>query len=86
MTWCLVCMPQGWGDVYFFCGTAMQYCTCNFRWSLLGWYKAGVLWSFVLSAALGVQRLAMQAGLNGLLPGMPSIVVFLACFAMTLSR
>ena len=47
----------------------MQYCTCAFRWNLAGWHKALVLWSFVLSAALGVQRLAIQLGLNGLLPG-----------------
>lgn len=60
---------QGWGDVYFFCGAKMQYCTCRFQWNLAGWHKAAVLWSFVLSAALGAQRLAIQLGLNGLLPG-----------------
>ena len=28
--------PQGWGDVYYFCGSRLQYCTCNFRWNALG--------------------------------------------------
>ncbi len=31
--------------------------------------KAIVLWNFVLTAALGIQRLAIQVGLDGLLPG-----------------
>lgn len=57
------------GDVYFFCGPQMQYCTCGFRWNLAGWSKAFILWNFVLSAALGVQRLIIQLGLCGLLPG-----------------
>jgi hypothetical protein len=60
----------GWGDVYFFCGNQLEYCTCNFRWNLAGWMKATVLWNFVLTAALGAQRLAIQVGLDGLLPGM----------------
>uniref|UniRef100_A0A7R9VBC0 RING-type domain-containing protein n=1 Tax=Chlamydomonas euryale TaxID=1486919 RepID=A0A7R9VBC0_9CHLO len=60
---------RGWGDVYFFCGRRLQYCTCGFRWNALGWVKATVLWNFVLTAALGAQRLAIQVGLNGLLPG-----------------
>eukprot|EP00798_Chlamydomonas_sp_ICE-L_P023004 gene23004-30196_t len=60
---------EGWGDVYFFCGRDLRYCTCNFRWNLLGWGKALVLWSFVLSMALGVQRFAIEVGLGGLLPG-----------------
>jgi hypothetical protein len=63
------------GDVYFFCGAKMQYCTCNFRWNMAGWYKAAVLWSFVLSAALGVQRLIIQLGLKGLLPGKNTMMV-----------
>ncbi len=60
---------EGWGDVYFFCGRRLQYCSCNFRWNAYGWAKATVLWNFVLTAALGAQRLATQVGLNGLLPG-----------------
>ena len=60
---------QDWGDVYYFCGKSLQYCTCNFRWNALGWLKAGILWNFILSAALGLQRLAIQIGLTGLLPG-----------------
>eukprot|EP00775_Hariotina_reticulata_P013637 gene13637-13760_t len=60
---------KSWGDVYFFCGTRMQYCTCGFRWNAWGWYKAAVLWSFTLSTALGLQRLVIQLGLQGLLPG-----------------
>lgn len=38
---------------------------------MAGWLKAGVIWNFVLSAALGLQRLAVQIGLDGLLPGAP---------------
>lgn len=63
------CIRLPTGDVYFFCGPKMQYCTCNFRWNIAGWYKAFVLWNFVLSTALGVQRLIIQLGLCGLLPG-----------------
>jgi hypothetical protein len=62
-----LCVPAG--DVYFFCGQKMQYCTCSFRWNARGWYKAAVLWSFTLSTALGLQRLVIQLGLQGLLPG-----------------
>jgi hypothetical protein len=47
----------------------MEFCTCNFRWNSYGWAKAVILWNFVLSAALGVQRLTLQVGLLGLLPG-----------------
>lgn len=67
---------ESWGDVYFFCGRRLQYCTCNFRWNGLGWAKATVLWNFILTAALGAQRLLIQVGLNGLLPGRPP-----ACFS-----
>jgi hypothetical protein len=62
------------GDVYFFCGPQMQYCTCGFRWNVAGWAKAFILWNFVLSAALGVQRLIIQLGLCGLLPGEIAVV------------
>ena len=55
--------------VYFFCGKQLQYCSCDFRWNVLGWCKAMVLWNFVLTTALGGQRLAILIGLNGLLPG-----------------
>jgi len=60
---------QGWGDVYFFCGRDMRHCSCDFRWNARGWRKAAALWSFVLSAALGAQRLLVQLGLDGFLPG-----------------
>ncbi|KAK9858813.1 hypothetical protein WJX84_002650 [Apatococcus fuscideae] len=60
---------KGWGDVYYFCGSRLQHCTCNFRWNLSGWVKALVLWNFVLSSALGLQKLLAQLGLDGLLPG-----------------
>jgi hypothetical protein len=60
---------QGWGDVYYFCGRHMQYCTCNLSWNLLGWVKACILWNFVLSSGLGAQFLCIHLGLNGLLPG-----------------
>lgn len=61
--------PQGWGDVYFFCGRDLQHCNCDFQWNARGWRKAAVLWNFVLSAALGAQRLLVQVGLDGFLPG-----------------
>lgn len=47
----------------------MQYCTCTYRWNLSGWNKAITLWGFVLTTALGVQRLLVQLVLQGLLPG-----------------
>ena len=60
---------QSWGDVYFFCGPEMQYCTCDLEWNLDGWLKALVLWNFVLASVLAVQKLIIAVGLNGLLPG-----------------
>ena len=47
----------------------MRFCTCDFKWNLAGWRKAFTLWNFVLTMALGLQKLAIRAGLNGLLPG-----------------
>ena len=55
--------------VYYFCGPELAYCTCDFKWNLMGWGKALTLWNFVLTSALGAQRLAILIGLNGLLPG-----------------
>jgi hypothetical protein len=26
----------GWGDVFFFCGSDFQFCTCQLSWNLLG--------------------------------------------------
>ena len=60
---------QGWGDVYFFCGSDYRYCRCDFTWNFDGWVKALVIWSFVVTACLGLQKLVIHAGLNGLLPG-----------------
>ena len=60
---------QGWGDVYFFCGLQMEYCTCNFKWNLQGYAKGLSLFNFVLSAALVLQKLIIHVGLGGLLPG-----------------
>lgn len=57
------------GDVYYFCGSRMQYCTCTYRWNIAGWNKAIVLWGYVLLTALGVQQLLVQLVLEGLLPG-----------------
>ncbi len=47
----------------------MQYCSCDFSWNAAGYAKAAVIWSFVLSSCLAVQRLALNLGLGGLLPG-----------------
>ena len=60
---------QGWGDVYFFCGSDYRYCRCDFTWNFDGWVKALVIWSFVVTACLGMQKLVIHIGLNGLLPG-----------------
>ncbi|KAA6427331.1 MAG: hypothetical protein FRX49_01996 [Trebouxia sp. A1-2] len=60
---------EGWGDVYFFCGSDYRYCRCDFTWNFDGWVKALVIWSFVVTACLGLQKLVIHAGLNGLLPG-----------------
>ncbi len=27
---------RSWGDVYFFCGSRLQYCSCDFHWNLGG--------------------------------------------------
>lgn len=47
----------------------MRFCTCDFKWNLAGWGKALTLWNFVLSSALGLQKLAIRVGMDGLLPG-----------------
>ena len=60
---------RGWADVFYFCGARFQYCGCGLRWNVNGWTKAAILWNFALSAALGVQKLAISGGLGGLLPG-----------------
>lgn len=60
---------KGWGDVFYFCGARLQYCTCKMHWNLLGWGKGAILWNFVLATALGLQKLVIQTGLDGLLPG-----------------
>jgi hypothetical protein len=63
----------GWSSVYYFCGANYEYCTSTFRWNLSGWRKAIVLWNFCLSSALALQRLAIEFGLGGLLPGEEAI-------------
>ncbi|KAL4531410.1 hypothetical protein Ndes2526B_g04468 [Nannochloris sp. 'desiccata'] len=63
----------GWSSVYYFCGPKYEYCTSTFRWNLPGWRKAIVLWNFCLSTALAFQRLAIEYGLGGLLPGEEAI-------------
>lgn len=63
----------GWSSVYYFCGPSMEYCNANYSWNLKGWRKATALWNFGLSSALGVQRLLIEVGLGGLLPGEEAI-------------
>lgn len=58
-----------WADVYYFCGSDLRYCTPSFRWNARGWRKAIILWNFCLATALAAQRLAVEAGLGGFLPG-----------------
>jgi len=60
---------RGWASVFFYCGDAFEYCTPSFRWNMRGWRKATALWNFCLSTALAFQRLGVEAGLGGLLPG-----------------
>ena len=55
--------------MYYFCGSKLEYCGCDMRWNTEGWIKAFILWNFVLSVSVGLQKLAIQAGLKGLLPG-----------------
>jgi len=62
-------LVQSWGDVYYFCGEDFRFCNCEFKWNIHGWGKALTLWNFVLSSALGLQKLAITIGMNGLLPG-----------------
>lgn len=66
-----LCVMQSWADVYYFCGEDMSFCTCDFRWNWNGWGKALTLWNFILSSALGLQKLTIYVGLDGLLPGQP---------------
>ena len=58
-----------WSDVYFFCGPNLEFCSCNLDWNTEGWMKAIVLWNFVLSSTLALQKLLIEVGLQGLLPG-----------------
>ena len=51
----------------------MRFCTCDFKWNWAGWRKAFTLWNFILTTALGLQKLAIKIGLNGLLPGRQQI-------------
>ncbi|PRW60537.1 hypothetical protein C2E21_1293 [Chlorella sorokiniana] len=60
---------RSWEDVYFFCGRSYQHCTAGFRWNGGGWLQAFVLWNFVLSSALLLQKFVVALGLGGLLPG-----------------
>ena len=62
-------LTQDWGDVYYFCGSDYYYCRCDFTWNAEGWAKAFILWSFVVTASLGLQKLVIHSGLHGLLPG-----------------
>ena len=70
---------QDWGDVYYFCGSDYYYCRCDFTWNAEGWAKAFILWSFVVTASLGLQKLVIHSGLHGLLPGklLPALKVSL---------
>ncbi|KAK9818153.1 hypothetical protein WJX72_007878 [[Myrmecia] bisecta] len=60
---------KGWADVYYFCGGELELCDCDFSWKAGAWVKAAVLWNFVLSAALGLQKLIVEVGMEGLLAG-----------------
>lgn len=39
------------------------------KWNYEGWAKAFVLWNFILSSSVAVQKLIIHIGLIGLLPG-----------------
>ena len=72
------CSGPSSGVVGFIPGTessdeSFAYCTLNFRWNMAGWRKAISLWNFMLSGALGVQRLCIELGFGGLLPGEEAI-------------
>ncbi|PSC68550.1 E3 ubiquitin-ligase synoviolin [Micractinium conductrix] len=74
LAWLAYLGPDGhefrsWEDVYFFCGEEYQHCTASFRWGGSGWVQALVLWNFVLSSAVLLQKGVVALGLGGLLPG-----------------
>ena len=58
----------GWEDVFFFCGDDYRYCTSGFHWNLAGLQKAIVLWSFVMSSAVGARELILLIGVGPLYP------------------
>lgn len=63
---------RGWSDIYYFCSSAnksVDYCTCDLSWNWNGYRKFAIIWNFVLTAALGVQKLVVTFLLDGLLPG-----------------
>lgn len=63
---------KGWADIYYFCSSAQEplvYCSCDLSWSWSGYRKFLIIWNFVLSVALGVQKLVVTFLLDGLLPG-----------------
>ena len=73
---------SSWESVYYFCGgpgfggstvDAVKYCSLNYRWNMAGWRKAMSLWNFVLSSALGLQKLLIEVAFGGLLPGEEAI-------------
>lgn len=64
----------------------MRFCTCDFKWNWAGWRKAFTLWNFVLTTALGLQKLAIKIGLNGLLPGRQQIFGFVQLSAAMRQR
>jgi hypothetical protein len=47
----------------------MHYCNANFHWNAAGFYKAGILWLFVMSSAVGLRELLLLLFLGPLLPG-----------------
>ena len=62
---------QGWADVYYFCGSKFQFCTCDFRWNRYGYAHAAILAAFVLSTATALQNVVIAYAFGGLLPGKP---------------
>eukprot|EP00208_Stichococcus_sp_RCC1054_P004120 CAMPEP_0206134734 /NCGR_PEP_ID=MMETSP1473-20131121/179_1 /ASSEMBLY_ACC=CAM_ASM_001109 /TAXON_ID=1461547 /ORGANISM="Stichococcus sp, Strain RCC1054" /LENGTH=952 /DNA_ID=CAMNT_0053526355 /DNA_START=491 /DNA_END=3349 /DNA_ORIENTATION=+ len=63
---------HSWADVYYFCSSSAAespFCTCDMKWTWMGYLKLSILWNFVLSAALGVQKLVVTFLLDGLLQG-----------------
>lgn len=57
---------QGWGDVFYFCGSRFQFCRCDLHWNNLGALHAPALAHF-LCACIGTCLSVLSAPFLSLL-------------------